>query len=66
MKNPDPGELLMRPNLELLRDICNSAVNNHQVEVEVPEVVIGLMPECWAEDPDLRCGFYFILFSIQA
>jgi hypothetical protein len=56
VKNPEPGEPWMRPNLELLRDICNSAVNHnhHQAEVEVPEVVISLMPECWAEDPDAR------------
>ena len=43
----------MRPNLELLRDICN-AMSSHQVDVDVPEVVISLMPECWAEDPDVR------------
>ena len=43
----------MRPNLELLRDIC-TAMSSHQVDVDVPEVVISLMPECWAEDPDVR------------
>jgi hypothetical protein len=48
VKNPEPGEL-MRPNLDLLRDITSS---NHMEDV--PEVAINLMPECWAEDPDLR------------
>jgi len=49
--NPPQGGPLTRPNIELLRDIAID------MDTEVPEYVITLMQECWAEDPEVRPDF---------
>ena len=50
VSNPQSGDL-MRPNIELLRDI---SVN---MDTELPEYIVTLMQECWAEDPNIRPDF---------
>jgi guanylate cyclase len=42
------GGVETRPNIDLLRDI---AAEN---ETELPEYVLEVMQECWAEDPETR------------
>ena len=44
----NPGPELMRPNIDLLRDVAT------EMDTELPEYVVTLMQECWAEDPELR------------
>ena len=45
------GDELMRPNIELLRDI------SADTDTDLPEYILALMQECWAEDPDSRPDF---------
>ena len=45
----DPaGGVPMRPNIELLRDVSTD------MDTELPEYVVTLMQECWAEDVEIR------------
>ena len=45
------GEGEMRPNIEVLRDVAMD------MDTELPEYVVQLMADCWAEDPDTRPDF---------
>jgi len=53
--NP-PGEEIMRPNVE---DISAGMDN------DLPEYILTLMQECWAEDPDIRPDFTTIRNRIK-
>jgi class 3 adenylate cyclase len=51
---PVEGEDLMRPNVEILRDICEGDPVHH---IPLPQYMATLMQECWAEDPEARPDF---------
>ena len=42
------GEEYMRPDIEVLRDVALDTDN------ELPDCIVSLMEDCWAEDPDCR------------
>ena len=42
------GEEYMRPDIEVLRDVALDTDN------ELPDCIVSLMEDCWAEDPDSR------------
>merc|ERR1719499_1862737 len=41
----------MRPDIEVLRDVAND------MDTDLPEYVVALMQDCWAEDPEIRPDF---------
>ena len=45
------GDEEMRPNIDVLRDVAES------MDSELPEFIVSLMQDCWAEDPDTRPDF---------
>lgn len=45
------GDELMRPNIVYLRDFSSD------MDTELPEYMVSLMQECWAEDPNIRPDF---------
>merc|ERR1719334_1845794 len=53
------GEELMRPNIELLRDISANT------DSDLPEYIVALMQDCWAEDPEIRPDFTTIRNRIK-
>merc|ERR1719150_276008 len=42
------GDEYMRPDIEVLRDVALDTDN------ELPDCIVSLMEDCWAEDPDQR------------